>query len=340
MPVPRTTAWRWSKKVARKKLHDSSSEDETEQAECYPQAMVDHENIQPAQNQTTTLDSSPNCEAEYPCSALSSCNTEMDEPLGLSSHTSDQANFLDLGQCHTLNANKIDMSKDTSSESTDHSSTDDSNSSTDDDSEETDDSSEESSDEEDNEEETQESTELTVKELQTLALASFVVRHNLTGVATFDLCKLIKALCPDNLKTLSEKEIHSFTNDMHIKVVHYCHCCCSTFDDDPDIFRCTTVGCTGLRYNGGMARQTRKSRQPRKSFVVGDIKGQLTKILTKNGIWESIQKQKSRAKQYGENVDVSLSDIICGNSYQELMKEGNFLADSNSILEPSSEQHQ
>ena len=61
---------------------------------------------------------------------------------------------------------------------------------------------------------------ITAQELQALALASFVVRHNLSGVATADLCTLIKTLCPDNenFKNLSEQQINALTNDMNIKV--------------------------------------------------------------------------------------------------------------------------
>ena len=114
---------------------------------------------------------------------------------------------------------------------------------------------------------------------------------NLSGVATADLCTLIKTLYPDNenIKSLSEQQINALTNDMNIKVVHYCHHCSNTFPEDPDQFRCTNEGCIGLRYKGGLRRQTRNSRQPRKSFVIGDIESQLSKILQRNGIWSFIQ---------------------------------------------------
>ena len=60
------------------------------------------------------------------------------------------------------------------------------------------------------------------QELQALTLASFFVRHNLSGVATADLCTLIKTLCPDNenIRNLSEQQINALTNDLNIKVVH------------------------------------------------------------------------------------------------------------------------
>ena len=174
---------------------------------------------------------------------------------------------------------------------------------------------------------------LTEREMQSLALAAFVVRHNLTGAATNDLCKLVKSLCPDNeyLKELSNQEVLNLTENTSVKVVHYCHYCGNTFPEDPDIFDCPTDGCNGLRYIGGNRRQTRKSRRPNRAFVMGDIASQLTKLVQRHGMWDSIQKQKEKAKKYAESNYTCLSDIICGEAYQDLNKDGGFLS-SNSAL--------
>ena len=141
------------------------------------------------------------------------------------------------------------------------------------------------------------------QELHALALASFIVRHNLTGSATDDLIKLIKALCP-GMKTIenrTKQDIFGKTDQMNVRVVHYCQRCDTPFPDDKDIYRCTTDNCTGLRYKGGTQRQLRKSRKPRRSFVMGDIDSQLAKILERNGIWQSISRQKAKAKSFGKS---------------------------------------
>ena len=51
------------------------------------------------------------------------------------------------------------------------------------------------------------------QELHALALASFIVRHNLTGSATDDLIKLIKALCPGTktIENMTKQDIFGKT---------------------------------------------------------------------------------------------------------------------------------
>ena len=95
--------------------------------------------------------------------------------------------------------------------------------------------------------------EMSEQELHALALASFIVRHNLTGAATDDLIKLIQTLCPGTktIENMTKQDIFGLTYQMNVRVVHYCQRCDTAFPSDQDIYRSTTDGCTGLRYKGG-----------------------------------------------------------------------------------------
>ena len=64
---------------------------------------------------------------------------------------------------------------------------------------------------------------------------------------------------------------------------------------------------------------------------MGDIDSQLAKILERNGIWQSISRQKAKAKSFGKSHDKQLTDIICGTAYQEQIEDGNFLSPDNTI---------
>lgn len=175
--------------------------------------------------------------------------------------------------------------------------------------------------------------ELNDSDVQSLALAAFVTRHNLTGRATFDLCELIKVLSPNSekLSKLSPKDIAKVTESMEITTVDYCHVCGQTFPSDKDVFECPIDGCMGLRYKGGQRRQTRQSRIPRCSFILGDCKSQLSSILQRKGMWDKIQMQKTKAKENLKKQKTELSDVIFGNSYRSLTSKGGFLESENHI---------
>lgn len=168
-------------------------------------------------------------------------------------------------------------------------------------------------------------------ELNALCLVSYFQRHNSSSIAKKDLLGLLRVLCPDS------SQIHDFTYDQVMSVagntnyvtVDYCSICSKNFPEDPDVFRCETDGCFGLRYMGHLTAQQKASRQPVNSFVLADVEKQLQFILERKGTWDSIQQTKHRIIQ--TTVCSEVTDISDGQFYRTLCQPGQFLNDSNNI---------
>ena len=105
--------------------------------------------------------------------------------------------------------------------------------------------------------------------------------------------------------------------------------CASNFPQNPDIFKCETENCPGLRYKGSTASQLKAGRQPRAFFVLGDIESQLRSLLERKGVWDIIQTTKDQTKT--GTAPSYLGDIVDGEQYRKLCRSGQFLHDSNNI---------
>eukprot|EP00795_Rhopilema_esculentum_P010114 gene10114-18776_t len=129
----------------------------------------------------------------------------------------------------------------------------------------------------------EEKTNQETSQLQSVAIASYSMRHRLTYrltcSATEDLLKLINALCPETLSRLSLGEITGIGELIKVNIFHHCEIYGNTFPESKDIFECTTEECNGLRYKGRRNQQTHPARLARLSFLIGDVKSQLASIL-------------------------------------------------------------
>ena len=185
----------------------------------------------------------------------------------------------------------------------------------------------------DNNSEKQDHSNFTVLQLQSLAMIAFLLRHNLTGVAVNDLLGLIKVICPafSELGNMKYTELFKVIDNFSCEMCHYCSICHNVFPLNPDIYACETPECSGLRYKGGLAAQTKPSRLPRQFFVVADIKSQLKYLLEQDGLLEKIFDTKRKAKNSKLSNGSTLADITDGNYYRHLLEDGQFLANENCI---------
>ena len=185
----------------------------------------------------------------------------------------------------------------------------------------------------DNNSEKQDLGNFTELQLQSLAMIAFLLRHNLTGVAVNDLLGLIKVICPgfSELGNMKYTELFKVIDNFSCQMCHYCSICHNVFPLNPDIYACETPKCSGLRYKGGLAAQTKPSRLPRQFFVVADIKSQLKYLLEQDGLLEKIFDTKRKAKNSKLSNGSTLADITDGNYYRHLLEDGQFLANENCI---------
>lgn len=168
-------------------------------------------------------------------------------------------------------------------------------------------------------------------ELNALCFVSYFLRHNSSGIAIKDLLNLLQVLCPESsqFKDITYDKIMSLAGNTNCKVVDYCHICNRAFPEDPDVFRCETNRCTGLRYKGEVTAQQKAGRQTRNSFVLADVEKQLQFILERKGVWSSIQNTKCRISQSGACTEVT--DISDGQFYRSLCRPGHFLSNPNTV---------
>ena len=185
----------------------------------------------------------------------------------------------------------------------------------------------------DNNSEIQDHSNFTVLQLQSLAMIAFLLRHNLTGVAVNDLLGLIKVICPgfSELGNMKYVELFKVIDNFSRKVCHYCCICHNVFPLSPDIYACETPECSGLRYKGGLAAQTKPNRLQRQFFVVSDMASQLKYLLEQDGLLEKIFDTKRKAKNSKMSNGSTLSDISDGNYYRHLLDDGQFLANETCI---------
>lgn len=128
-------------------------------------------------------------------------------------------------------------------------------------------------------------THLLTNELEALKIVSCFRRHNLTASACKDISATVRSLCKDSKSAhvLNYDYLMSFVDTNVLKEVHYCELCSEVFPDDPDIIRCQSASCEGFRYKGPISKQNSKDRQPRKCFIVADIKKQISDLLQSPG---------------------------------------------------------
>ena len=173
----------------------------------------------------------------------------------------------------------------------------------------------------------------TALQLQSLAMIAFLLRHNLTGVAANDLLGLIKVICPGSSELAGMKcdELFQVIDHVNCKMCHYCSVCHNVFPQNVDSFSCETPECSGLRYRGGLAAQTKPNRLPRQFFVLADVKSQLRYLLEQDGLLAKILDVKKKAKTAKTSHSSTVTDITDGKYYRHLLEEGQFLANENCI---------
>ena len=138
----------------------------------------------------------------------------------------------------------------------------------------------------------------TALQLQSLAVIAFLLRHNLTGVAANDLLGLIKVICPGSSELAGMKcnELFQVIDHVNCKMCHYCSVCHNVFPQNVDSFSCETPECSGLRYRGRLAAQTKPNCLPRQFFVLADVKSQLRYLLEQDGLLAKILDLKKKQR--------------------------------------------
>jgi len=126
---------------------------------------------------------------------------------------------------------------------------------------------------------------LTESEKQGLSIFSCFQRNNLSASACRDILKTMRSVFPNSGQLLNFDYIQSFVDKKPLIEVHYCEICKYVFPTDQNVVNCISPDCVGLRYKGPMANQHRQERQPRKSFIIADIKNQLTNLLQTPGVY-------------------------------------------------------
>ena len=131
----------------------------------------------------------------------------------------------------------------------------------------------------------EDNTALLTNELEALTIVSCFRRHNLTTSACKDITDTVRSVCNDskNAHVLNYDYLMSFVDTNPLNEVHYCEFCSEIFPSDLEIIRCSTTNCEGFRYKGPIWKQNSKDRQPRKCFIIADMKKQLSDLLQSPG---------------------------------------------------------
>lgn len=137
----------------------------------------------------------------------------------------------------------------------------------------------------DNSADTTEMGQLSEQSSQALTLLSCFKRHKLSASAATDIIHTMRSIFPNSeeIQRLHYKDILKSVGPCDTRTVHYCPMCTTIFPADPDQFRCSAVGCEGLRYKGPVSSQSAKCRVPRQAFVFADVKKQLQQLLETPG---------------------------------------------------------
>ncbi|KAJ7375117.1 hypothetical protein OS493_001855, partial [Desmophyllum pertusum] len=113
-----------------------------------------------------------------------------------------------------------------------------------------------------------------------MAILSLISRHCITNEAAKDIIDLVKVLCPDNetLQTLSYTNVQQVCGICELFVYDICEKCLGLFPTNlEDQVVCSTPGCGGLRYKGGLNQQGKKLHK--NSFVTVNIFKQFKCLL-------------------------------------------------------------
>ena len=146
-----------------------------------------------------------------------------------------------------------------------------------------------------------------------LAVCAYVSRHNCSDTEFKDLLNMLNLHIPEN--NLMETDVGKVKAmcgyDKTFVAYHFfCNVCKKVYQQDID--RCLTNGCTGdQEFN-------------KNYFVTGNLDTQLSDVLTRKGIWQSVQDYTSVSSK-------SVTDIISGTEYHALKEVGKFLNEKNRI---------
>ena len=166
------------------------------------------------------------------------------------------------------------------------------------------------------------------KDVHAMILLTFITRYNLSHRTSKDLLDVLKSVADTQslLNKLSTNDIFNVIGDADLEIYHYCGSCGQTFPkDEPASFWCSTESCNGLRYVGGLNQQ-QKSKKPRNTFIIGNVKESLIQILQRPGLLDIITNRKTLAADFKTHPTANVSDIIFSNYYQLLSHNGQFLS--------------
>lgn len=158
-----------------------------------------------------------------------------------------------------------------------------------------------------------ESQTLTEGESRKLSLMAYITRYNLSDAAAKDLFELVSLVTGDSNRYQEETRFIRGG----ISEYHYCEECHNLFPDDPKVYRCESIECTGLRYTGKLKDQVRENPKPRASFVIGDIERQLVSILSEKKIFDLVLNRRKEALRSKPGPDIG--DIMDGSEYRRVM---------------------
>ncbi|KAJ8319715.1 hypothetical protein KUTeg_002736 [Tegillarca granosa] len=147
------------------------------------------------------------------------------------------------------------------------------------------------------------------------AISAYVTRHNLSDAAFKDLLDIIQLHLPE--KNIGETNINNVKescgfNPEYIQYHLYCENCKMLYDDDNE--DCKTPGCTG----------SKTKINSKNYFMTGNLNIQLTEILERDGVWESITEQRMSVPEH-------ISDVRGGEEYKKMLKPGGFLHSNSNI---------
>lgn len=116
-----------------------------------------------------------------------------------------------------------------------------------------------------------------------LNILSCFIRNNLPATACKDILSTFKRCFPYDvaLKEIKYEALWAVLDSDYANEIHYCEKCGELFPNDPEIFSCVKPGCDGIRYLGPNQHIVGK---PRASFVLANIKKQLTNLLQAPGM--------------------------------------------------------
>ncbi len=165
---------------------------------------------------------------------------------------------------------------------------------------------------------------MTEQDKEILSIMSFIIRHDLSSVASKDMMSLIKTMFPSFNYTLND--VLKFDAGKSYTKYDYCGKCKRVFPQDPTVTMCDTDGCDTQRFG--------VNKKAKHSFYIAKSEKQLGEIFSRRGVWESIQVYKANAKTRAQNTEphhANICDISDGKEYRKLLQPGGCLHGENTI---------